>query len=112
MIQLAALSGYKVVTTASPRNFDFVKSLGASEVFDYKDPDVVAKIKAATGDSITKAVDAISLKESQRITAEALAPSGGEVVLVLGPEPDATSRKDVKFKRTFSSFHFHSLALS
>ncbi|KAI0707802.1 GroES-like protein [Earliella scabrosa] len=100
VIQLAALSGYKVVTTASPRNFDFVKSLGASEVFDYKDPDVVAKIKAATGDSITKAVDAISLKESQRITAEALAPSGGEVVLVLGPEPDATSRKDVKFKPT------------
>ncbi|OSD08389.1 GroES-like protein [Trametes coccinea BRFM310] len=96
-VQLAHLAGYKVVTTASPRNFDYVKSLGADAVFDYKDPDVVKKIKDATGDSITKAVDAISLKDSQRISAEALAPSGGKVVLVLQPIPDATNRKDVKF---------------
>ncbi|KAI0665297.1 GroES-like protein [Cubamyces menziesii] len=96
-VQLAHLAGYKVVTTASPRNFEYVKSLGADAVFDYKDPDVVTKIKQATGDSITKALDAISLKDSQRITAEALAPSGGKVVLVLQPIPDATSRKDVEF---------------
>ncbi|KAI8982823.1 GroES-like protein [Trametes punicea] len=99
-IQLAHLAGYKVVTTASPRNFNYVKSLGADAVFDYKDPDVVKLIKAATGDSITKALDAISLKDSQRITAEALAPSGGKVVLVLQPVPDATSRKDVEFYPT------------
>lgn len=99
-MQLAHLAGYKVVTTASPRNFEYVRSLGADAVFDYKDPDVVAKIKQATGDSITKALDAISLKDSQRITAEALAPSGGKVVLVLQPIPDATSRNDVEFFRT------------
>lgn len=99
-VKLASLSGYKVVSTASPRNFELVKSLGASEVFDYRDPDVVSKIKKASGDSIKKAVDAISEKESQRIAAEAIAPSGGEIVLVLGPQPDATSRTDVKFKRT------------
>ena len=28
-------SGLTVITTASPRNFDFVKSLGADHVFDY-----------------------------------------------------------------------------
>ncbi|KAI0807655.1 GroES-like protein [Fomes fomentarius] len=88
-VRLAALSGYRVVSTASPRNFDLVKSLGASEVFDYKDPKVVSKIKAATGDSIKKAVDTISEKVTQRITAETIAPSGGEIILVLGPE-DAT----------------------
>ncbi|TBU35512.1 chaperonin 10-like protein [Dichomitus squalens] len=52
-------SGYNIVTTASPRNFDLVRSLEADEVFDYKDPAIVAKIKKATGDSIAKAVDAI-----------------------------------------------------
>ena len=62
----------------------------------------MSKIKKATGDSIKKAVDTISEKESQRITAEAIAPSGGEVVLVLGPQEGATSRTDVKFKRAFS----------
>ncbi|KAI0748384.1 GroES-like protein [Daedaleopsis nitida] len=100
LVRLAALSGYKVISTASPRNFDLVKSLGATEVFDYKDPEVVSKIKKATGDSITKAVDAISEKSSQGITAEALSPKGGDVILVLGPASDATSRTDVKFKPT------------
>jgi NADPH:quinone reductase-like Zn-dependent oxidoreductase len=33
-IQLAHLSGYKVVTTASPYNFELVKSLGADAMFD------------------------------------------------------------------------------
>lgn len=28
-------SGYKVVTTCSPHNFDYVKELGADNVFDY-----------------------------------------------------------------------------
>lgn len=33
-IQLAKLSGYKVVTTASKRNHELVKSLGVDLVFD------------------------------------------------------------------------------
>ena len=37
-IQLALAAGYQVVTTASPKNFDFVKKLGAHTVFDYNSP--------------------------------------------------------------------------
>ncbi|KAI0636514.1 GroES-like protein [Trametes polyzona] len=95
-IQLARLAGYKVVTTASPRNFDLVKSLGADAVFDYRDPDVVMKIKDVTGDSIRSVLDAISSKDSQRLSAEVLAPGGGKVVLVQTPVPDATDRKDAR----------------
>jgi NADPH:quinone reductase-like Zn-dependent oxidoreductase len=43
-IQLAAAAGYEVVTTASPRNFDYVRGLGAGQVFDYNDDQVVAKL--------------------------------------------------------------------
>ena len=43
-IQLAVAAGYEVVTTASPKNFEYVKKLGASEVFDYKDPAVSDKL--------------------------------------------------------------------
>lgn len=43
-IQLAVASGYKVFTTASPKNFDYVKGLGASEVWDYNSPTVVPDI--------------------------------------------------------------------
>jgi NADPH:quinone reductase-like Zn-dependent oxidoreductase len=34
-IQLALAAGYEVITTASPKNFDFLRGLGASEVLDY-----------------------------------------------------------------------------
>ncbi|KAI1268036.1 putative zinc-binding alcohol dehydrogenase domain-containing protein cipB [Xylariaceae sp. FL1019] len=34
-VQLTAAAGYDVVATSSPRNFEYVKSLGASQVFDY-----------------------------------------------------------------------------
>lgn len=51
-IQLAAAAGYEVITTASPRNFDYVASLGAVQVFDYNSPsvveDIIATFKART----------------------------------------------------------------
>lgn len=37
-IQFAVAVGYQVVTTASPKNFDLVRSLGASHAFDYRSP--------------------------------------------------------------------------
>lgn len=40
-IQLAVASGYEVFTTASPKNWVYCKSLGASRVFDYRSPTVV-----------------------------------------------------------------------
>ncbi len=46
-IQLAVAAGYEVVTTASPRNFDYVKRLGASQAFDYRSKTVVADIVGA-----------------------------------------------------------------
>ena len=46
-IQLAVAAGYEVITTASPRNFDYVKKLGASEVFDYNSKSVVKDVIAA-----------------------------------------------------------------
>lgn len=46
-IQLAVAAGYEVITTASPRNFDYVRGLGASQAFDYHSETVVADIIAA-----------------------------------------------------------------
>ncbi|EUC27719.1 hypothetical protein COCVIDRAFT_19901 [Bipolaris victoriae FI3] len=43
-IQLATASGYEVITTASPKNFNFVKSLGATHVFDYHSATAVQDI--------------------------------------------------------------------
>ena len=46
-IQLAVAAGYEVITTASPRNFDYVRALGASQVFDYRSTTAVRAIIAA-----------------------------------------------------------------
>jgi threonine dehydrogenase-like Zn-dependent dehydrogenase len=46
-VQLAAHAGYEVIATASKKNFELVKSFGASQVFDYKEADVVDQIAGA-----------------------------------------------------------------
>ncbi|KAI1360903.1 GroES-like protein [Xylaria arbuscula] len=46
-IQLAVASGYEVITTSSPSNFAHCTSLGASSVFDYRDPDLASKLTSA-----------------------------------------------------------------
>ncbi|GAD99985.1 hypothetical protein BC1G_01379 [Paecilomyces variotii No. 5] len=53
-IQTAKLMGFKVYTTASEKNHDYVKSLGADRVFDYESENVVAKIvDAVKADGVT-----------------------------------------------------------
>ncbi|KAI1349116.1 putative zinc-binding dehydrogenase family oxidoreductase [Xylaria sp. FL0043] len=51
-IQLLRLSGLDPVATCSPRNFDLVRSRGASAVFDYADPHTPAAIKEYTGNRL------------------------------------------------------------
>ncbi|KAK5111694.1 hypothetical protein LTR62_004800 [Meristemomyces frigidus] len=91
-IQLAVASGAKVVATASKHNFDFCKSCGASEVWDYSSPsiidDVVASIKTLGG-SFAGVYDAIGEQEKSY---HAVLPiceklGGGTVATVMsGPE--------------------------
>ena len=49
-IQLAVAAGYPVVATASPKNFDYVKKLGASQAFDYNSKTAVDDIVLAIQD--------------------------------------------------------------
>lgn len=46
-VQLAVAAGYNVVATASPRNFEYVRSLGAAHVFDYKSTELVRDVVEA-----------------------------------------------------------------
>lgn len=60
-IQIGKYLGYTVVTTASPKNHELLKQLGADVAFDYRDPEVVDKIKAFSGDKLVVAYDTITL---------------------------------------------------
>lgn len=50
-IQLARCAGYRVLATASPHNFEYVRSLGAAAAVDYHSGTAVDEILHALGDS-------------------------------------------------------------
>ncbi|KAH7417726.1 zinc-binding oxidoreductase CipB [Cadophora sp. MPI-SDFR-AT-0126] len=59
-IQLAVAAGYEVVTTASAKNFEYVKNLGASQVFDYNSKTVVEDlIEALEGKDMAGVFDGV-----------------------------------------------------
>ena len=69
-VQLAKASGYTVITTAGRRNHEYVRSLGADAVFDYRDVDVDQQIVNAVGRrrlAGTIAIGATSLSHALRI---------------------------------------------
>lgn len=97
-VQLAALSGYRVFTTASPANHARLVTLGASKCFDYKDENVVEAIKKAAGEEgIFAAFDTACEKGSTDLCVDAIGPKGGRVITTL-PVSDETAarRKDVE----------------
>jgi NADPH:quinone reductase-like Zn-dependent oxidoreductase len=123
-VQLAHLSGYKIVTTASPKNHGTLNSLGADVAFDvrisqthfirdrdrrsthdphihmqYRDPDLLAKVRAVTGDTLRIALDCFSSPESQQFSVEAIGTEGGKVFTVSRLNPEAAAlRSDVSLQ--------------
>ena len=93
-IQFAKLGGFRVITTASPKNFELVKGLGADEVFDYRDESVVEKIRASEN-ALDIAVDTISKDKTPEQVTGAIGDKGGRVAITL---PYESPRPDVKVK--------------
>lgn len=72
---------FKVITTCSERNFDLVKSLGAHHVLDYRNPDVVKKIREVIPD-LEYVFDTIGNFESSKLASSALKETGGKLCTV------------------------------
>ncbi|TVY19982.1 Dehydrogenase orsE [Lachnellula arida] len=86
-IQLALAAGLTVATTAGAHNKAYVKELGATHIFDHKDPNVVQEISKIlkTGDVV---FDAIAVEGSQKACATILHNiGGGKLPVVLWPVP-------------------------
>ena len=101
-IQMAVASGYEVITTASPKNFDYVKSLGASEVFDYRSETVVDDIVAAFKGK--KSVGAYAIGNgTPKQCAQIVAKIGGKQFVACANPPDPDMPEGVPFKFVFGS---------
>ena len=81
-IQMAAISGARVLTTCSPANDSLVRDLGASHPIDYKTNDFVAETLSLTdGRGVDVVIDTVGGDTFQR-SIECLA-SGGRLVSIV-----------------------------
>lgn len=90
-IQIAAMYGFNIITTCSPHNFDLVKRLGATHVFDYNDSAVVEDIKKAASD-LEYTFDTIGSKDSSAQASRAITSKGGVLCTV---RPGKADTEDV-----------------
>ncbi|KAA1476158.1 GroES-like protein [Dentipellis sp. KUC8613] len=85
-IQFARIAGYKVITTASPKNHTLVKGLGAAVAIDYRAPDVVQQIIAASGRGGVDCVfDAITEGNSTELASKTLRKDGPKKLALVLP---------------------------
>ena len=107
-IQLAVNAGYRVIATSSSKNFDLCRKSGASDVFDYKDPNVAADIAKAIGkDRFVGLYNAIGIPESLDIVTPIMLKLGGGIVANTKPPPERLPEHvEVKFVLGVGDFSF------
>ena len=96
-IQLAVCAGYRVIATASPKNFDLLREAGASDVFDYKSATIAEDIHHAVGKSeFVGLYNAIGIPESFDVVTPIVQRLGGGIVA--NTKPPGPLPEDVKAK--------------
>ncbi|KAL9022220.1 MAG: hypothetical protein Q9185_000620 [Variospora sp. 1 TL-2023] len=109
-IQYAKLSGLTVLATASPQNFDLMRSYGADAVFDYHDQDCGAKIRAYTNNALRHVLDCIAEESTLAIDAAALSSDSSQelhCLTLLPPDTWPVERQhdvNVRFLLGYTSF--------
>lgn len=85
-IQLLHSAGYKnIIATASAKNHDHLRSLGAASTFDYRSPDLAKDIAAAAGGDgkVTLVLDCVTtLEDSVAAIAKVISPLGTLALLI------------------------------
>ena len=89
-VQIAHQLGARVIAIAGAANHDYVRRLGADEVFDYRDSDWAAKVRHVVPGGVDALFDAVG-GESLR-TALGAIRDGGRAVFVAGPPPGEPGR--------------------
>jgi len=91
MIRLLHLARYtRIFATASSKHHDYLRTLGATDLFDYNSSTLVDDINKAAGgpDKITLAVDCIAAEKTLGILAKVLSPTGNVALLLPIKEGD------------------------
>jgi NADPH:quinone reductase-like Zn-dependent oxidoreductase len=85
-VQIAAAAGARVVAVASPPNHDYLRSLGASEVFDYHAAGWAQQVRAAVPGGVDLLFD-IAGGQTRDQALDAVRDGGRVISIVLGGTP-------------------------
>ncbi|KAI5369189.1 putative GroES-like superfamily, alcohol dehydrogenase-like, NAD(P)-binding domain superfamily [Septoria linicola] len=106
-IQLAVNAGYRVLATASPKNFGLCRECGASAVFDYKSTTLVDDIAQAVGrDKFVGLYNAIGVPESFEVVTPVMQKLGGGIVANTKPPGPLPEQIEAKFVLGVGEFSF------
>jgi len=97
-VQYAKSVGHTIIVTASPRDTERQKSIGASEVLDYKAPDTLERLRALG--PYKYLITASGDPASQKALASLLQPKGGSYASVLGGDFELPAN----VKRAYAAF--------
>jgi NADPH:quinone reductase-like Zn-dependent oxidoreductase len=81
LIQLAVARGYTVVASASKQNHNYMKSLGAAQVVDYRDSDWQAQVRTLYPAGVDAA---IAIHPGTPVAVQPVVKDGGVLVAVSG----------------------------
>lgn len=98
-VQLAKWKGARVIATASAKNHEYVRSLGADEVIDYTQSDFVEAVRALAPKGVDVAYDTVG--EEVQIRSLQTVRKGGTLVTILAPTPEVQSARGVHLKYVF-----------
>lgn len=87
-VQLAREQGARVLSTAGPSNLDFVRSLGADEVIDYRAGDFREAVRRAAPDGVDVAFDTVGAAVQQ--ASADVVRRGGVLVSILAFDDEAS----------------------
>ena len=100
-VQIAAAMGARPLGVASPPNHDYLRSLGASEVFDYHAADWVQQVRAAVPGGVDQLLDCTG--GHTRDQAIGAVRDGGRAISIVFPGPPAQLERGI----TGESFAAH-----
>ena len=96
VIQLAKAKGVRVSASASLKNHDYMKSLGAEHTVDYNDPDWMVKVKDWSNGGVDKA---LAIQPGTGVDSVETVKGGGELITVSGDNTSVFPQRNIEIRQ-------------
>lgn len=96
VIQMAKAKGVHISASASPKNHDYMKSLGAEHTVDYNDANWISKVQEWSNGGVDKA---LAIQPGTGIESIQVVKTGGELITVSGDNTAVTPQRDIEIRQ-------------